>query len=300
MQKEKPSVLVVAGPTASGKSDIAVELARELDGEVISADSRQVYEGLDIGTGKITEKEKKGIPHHLLDVADPRFETFSAGDFTEQGREAISAIVSRGKLPIIAGGTGFYIDALVGRITLPNVLPNRALRDELEAKTAEELYEMLKKKDFYRAQQLDPNNKVRLIRALEIISVHGHVPAMRGEEPYSVCWVGIDWPDEELKERIAKRLKKRMRAGMVAEALDLYTRGLTYAQMEDLGLEYRSLARYLQHQISREEMVDELESEIWRYVKRQRTYWKKNEDIKWFKPPKFEKILRYARKCLGK
>src|SRR3989344_2993718 len=163
----KQKVLIIVGPTSSGKSALAVELARRFNGEVISADSRQVYKGLDIGTGKVTKREMRGVRHHLLDVASPK-RVFTAHDFAERARAAIEDIASRGKLPVIAGGAGFYIDAFVGRIVLPEAPANAALRARLETKTAARLFALLKKKDPRRAKTIEPRNKRRLIRALEI------------------------------------------------------------------------------------------------------------------------------------
>lgn len=298
-------VVVVTGPTATGKSDLAVRIAKKRGGEVISADSRQVYEGLDIGSGKVTNREMRGVPHHLLDVASPK-RIFTAHDFVRLGRHAIANIHARGKLPIICGGTGFYIEALLGRATLPDVARNDMLRKKLANKSAAHLFSLLKKSDPHRASQMDTpserNNKVRLIRALEIAhahtSAHTHVASaasttnFRGrvelvvnedilklrhgvEYEYAVEWVYIDKPDAVLKRRIHARLLARMKAGMVAEARTLHARGLSWKRMESLGLEYRYLARYLQKKISKNEMLVQLETEIWHYAKRQRTWWKR-------------------------
>ena len=168
-------VLVILGPTAIGKSALAVKLAKRFDGEVISADSRQVYKGLDIGTGKITKKEMGGIPHHLLDVADPK-KQFSVSDFVREANHALAMIYHSGRVPIIVGGTGFYIDALTGDVSLPEVPPDKLLRAKLNKLSNEELFEILKKKDPERAETIDRHNKVRLVRALEIIEALGKVP----------------------------------------------------------------------------------------------------------------------------
>jgi len=173
--KEKPKVIVILGPTASGKSALAIDLALRFNGEVISADSRQVYRGLDIGSGKITKKEMLGIPHHLIDVADPK-KIFTADLFQKLSRKAVADILSRGKLPIICGGTGFYIKAAIDSAQLPDVQPDHALRAKLSKKTPEQLFAMLKKKDPARAKSIDPQNPVRLIRALEIVASIGKVP----------------------------------------------------------------------------------------------------------------------------
>ncbi|RJQ35210.1 tRNA (adenosine(37)-N6)-dimethylallyltransferase MiaA [Candidatus Parcubacteria bacterium] len=290
-------IIVIVGPTSSGKSALAVELAKKLSGEVISADSRQVYKGLDIGTGKITKREMKGVPHHLLDVYSPK-KTFTAHDFVVRGRKAIDDIASRGKLPIICGGTGFYIDALVGRITLSDVPANKKLRAELDKKTAEQLFTILKRRDQNRAQSIDQHNKRRLIRALEIAQSPKSDPLRSDLRGYDVIWVGIAPERDELRRRIDVRLRDRIKTGMIAEAKRLKKAGLSYKRMESLGLEYRSLARHLKGIISKEEMESELQSAIWQYAKRQKTYWRRNKDIEWFFPNSNAAIFKKIRTLL--
>ena len=292
MENQKQKVLIVVGPTSSGKSALAVGLARKFNGEVISADSRQVYKGLNIGTGKITEREMKGVQHHLLDEVSPH-SLFTAHDFLERARRVIEKIAARGKLPIVAGGTGFYIDALAGRVVLPNVPANKKLRENLEKKTLERLFELLREKDPARAKTIDPHNKHRLVRALEIVRALGKVPNDNGSEknsgfvnPYiDALWIGIALPFTQLEKQIKTRLRTRMKQGMVREARRLHREGLSYARMEQLGLEYRALARFLRKEITREQMIAELDRDIRRYAKRQRTYWKRNPKIRWFDSP---------------
>jgi tRNA dimethylallyltransferase len=286
-------VLVIAGPTASGKSSLGVELARRFNGEVISADSRQVYRGLDIGTGKITKREMKGIPHHLLDVASPR-KAFSAGGFAKMAHAAIREIARRGKLPIVVGGTGFYIDVLFGRIALPEVAPDAKLRARLSRKTAPQLFAMLKKADPRRAKAMDTpserNNKVRLIRALEVFKARS-APMRESISPsYDSLWIGIAPTDTVLRLKIETRLTERLKKGMVKEAVRLHASGLSYKRMKELGLEYRSLARFLQKEITREQLETELRGDIRRYARKQRGYWKRNKDIRWFDPKVTKKI----------
>lgn len=276
----KSKIIVIVGPTASGKSDLAVKIAKEKNGEIISADSRQVYKSLDIGSGKISKHEMQGVPHFLLDVCNPK-KTFTVADFKKLGQKAIDDILSRGKIPIIAGGTGFYIDALVYDLDLPEVLPNPKLRKELEKKSVEELFETLEKLDPERAEEIDSKNKVRLVRALEVIDLLGKVPKINKSEKFDIEWIGIDWLDEVLKERIHTRLIQRIKTGMIEEVENLHTNGLSYKRMESLGLEYRYVARFLQNKISHEEMISELETKIWQYAKRQRMWFKRNKDIKW-------------------
>lgn len=309
LKKRKRKILVIVGPTSSGKSALAVELARKFNGEVISADSRQVYKGLNIGTGKITKREMRGVRHHLLDVASPK-KTLTAHDFVQKARQAIEEIARREKLPIIAGGTGFYIDALVGRIVLPDVPANQKLRARLEKKTAGDLFVLLKRRDPRRAHTIDRHNKRRLIRALEIVHALGEVPSHRGfvnpNSPYSglrnpnILWVGLILPRTALTTKIRTRLLARIRQGMVAEARRLHKAGLTYHRMEQLGLEYRALAHYLQGKVSRVEMIDELDRDIHRYAKRQLTYWRSNKQIRWFAPDERKNIVRLVQTFCGR
>ena len=299
MQK-KQKVLVIVGPTSSGKSALAVGLAKKFDGEVISADSRQVYRGLNIGTGKITKREMKGVPHHLLDVASPK-RKFSADDYVRYARTAIEDISKRGKLPIVAGGTGFYIDALVGRIALPNVPPNTKLRAQLEKKSVKQLFALLRRKDPRRAKNIEPQHKRRIIRALEIAASIGKSPTARSYLAVgNILWIGIAPPMKELEKKIAVRLFARIRQGMAAEAKRLHVGGLSYRRMEELGLEYRSLARHLLGVVTREQMTEELNRAIRKYAIRQMRYWKRNKDIRWFKTCAGERIPRLVRSWLRK
>ncbi len=270
----KPKILVVCGPTATGKSDKAVEFALQRNGEIISADSRQIYKGLDIGSGKITHEEMQGVPHHLLDVADPR-EVFSVEEFVEQGKRAIDKILERGKLPIICGGTGFYIDALVHDIHFPQVEPNESLRKELESLSVEDLQAKLQELDPERFEAIDIHNPVRVIRAIEIAEALGSVPKLERNSIYDIEWIYLDFADEILKERIYKRLISRLEHGMLEEAKKLNSEGLSFERMKQLGLEYRYQAMHLLGEITYEEMVELLNTKIWQFTKRQRTWFKK-------------------------
>ncbi len=276
----KPKILVILGPTATGKSDLAVELALKLNGEIISADSRQVYKGMDLGSGKITKEEMRGVPHHLLDVADPK-KSFSVGQFQKLGQKKITEILAQNKLPIICGGTGFYIDTLVSGIKLPKVKADKKLRKELEKKSASELLEILKKLDKERAENIDIHNKVRLIRAIEIAASLGKVPKLESSQIYEVTYIGLDKPDLELKERIRARLERRLKAGMVAEVKRLHDSGVSYKRLESFGLEYKNCALFLQNKINETQMKENILKESWQYVKRQRTWFKRNKSIVW-------------------
>lgn len=274
-------VLIIIGPTASGKSSLAVELAKKFNGEVISADSRQVYRGMNIGSGKVTKREMAGVPHHLLDVASPK-KVFNAADFVRLGRQAIVDITSRGKLPIICGGTGFYIDTLLGRITLPEVPPNPTLRKRLEKLPTEKLFAKLQKLDPARAWTIDSQNPIRLVRAIEIATALGSVPKPTKDGPlYDTLWIGIEWPKEKLHQRIHERLLARMKVRMVAEAKRLHAAGLSYKRMEEMGLEYRYLARLLRGTLSKAEFLTQLETAIRGYARAQMHYWRRNKEITW-------------------
>lgn len=263
---------------------MAVLLAKKFGGEVISADSRQVYKGLDIGTGKITEKEMQGVPHHLLDVADPS-EIFTASDFKTLAEKAIQEIGSRKKIPIICGGTGFYIDALLGDKQIPEVLPNLELRKELEQKTTEELFEILLKLDPERVKSIDAKNPRRLVRAIEICMALGQVPKFEiRNSKYETLKIGVKVEGTELKERINKRIEKWFGEGLLEEVENLNKSGLSWKRMSEIGLEYKLVALYLQNKISKEVMVERMQIETHQYAKRQMTWFKKSKDVEWVNP----------------
>lgn len=271
----KPLIYVVCGPTATGKSDRAVELALEINGEVISADSRQVYRGMDLGTGKITAEEMKGVPHHLLDIKDPN-EDFSVEEFQKLALGKIEDILARGKTPIICGGTGFYIYSITDNIIFDNIPKNEKVREELEEKSLEELKEILSKFPIEPGARVDVENKRRVIRAIEIGTQLGKIPTFKkGPKLYDFKFVYLDFPDEILKDRINRRLEKRFEMAMTEEVQRLHDEGVSFERLENFGLEYRYIAQFLQGKISKEEMVEILKLKIWQYAKRQRTWFKK-------------------------
>jgi len=295
MQTKKPKIIVILGPTASGKSDVAVELARKIKGEIISADSRQVYKGLDIGTGKITKKEMRGVTHHLLDVFSPR-KRFTASDFVKLTNVTAVKIVNRGNVPIVCGGTGFYIDALLGDKQIPEVPPNPKLREKLEKKSTTELFEILKKLDPVRASNIDSKNPRRLVRAIEICKAIGKVPKLVASSQnlvaskYGVIKIGIKIDEKELKERINKRIEKWFKMGLLNEVKDLHKKGLSWKRMAEIGLEYKIVSLFLQNKISKSEMILRMQTETWQYAKRQITWFKRDKNIIWI-PPKISAIL---------
>ena len=286
----RQKIVVILGQTATGKSDLAVKLAKKLKGEVVSADSRQVYKGLNIGTGKIARREMQGVPHHLLDVADPK-KQFSIAEYKKLAEKTIANIISRGKLPIICGGTGFYIQAIVNGIVLPEVAPNIKLRKQLENKSTKQLYAILKKIDLRRAKNIDKNNPRRLVRAIEIAKALGSIPNLEVKPlSWDILQIGLKLSDAELRKKIHNRLLSRIKSGMINEAKRLNKNGLSWKRMEELGLEYKYLAQYLQGKISKIEMLSQLETAIWQYTKRQNTWFKRNKRIKWFSPSDIKKI----------
>ncbi len=281
---DKMKIIAVVGPTASGKSALAVLIARLVGGEVVSADSRQVYTGLNIGTGKVTKSEMRGVPHHLLDVANPK-RAMSVVQYERLATSAIRDILKRGKVPIICGGTGLYIDAILTSTSFPAVPPNAKLRKELEKLSPEKLFEKLKKLDPARAETIDAKNPRRLIRAIEIATSLGSVPARTpAKERYDTLYIGLTLGKEELSKRIHTRLLARMRRGMIAEAKRLHEQGLSWKRMESLGLEYRFLAQFLQNKITKEEMLNLIDIASQQYAKRQMVWFKRNKKIGWINP----------------
>jgi tRNA dimethylallyltransferase len=282
MEKILPKILAIAGPTSSGKSELAVFLAQKCNGEVVSADSRQVYRGLDIATGKITEKEMRGIPHHLLGIADPK-EQYAVSHFKRDAEKAIDDILSRGKLPILCGGTGQYMDAVTENFITPQTKPDPKLRSRLETKSTNELFTELQKLDPARADVIDRHNPRRLIRAIEIAIGEGSVPEVpAAPKKYNALKIAIATDMETLQNRMRERVEKRIKQGMAEEAKKLHKDGLTFERMRELGLEYRYLAEYLEGKITLEKMKEEILVKDRQYAKRQMTWWKRDHQIHWF------------------
>ncbi len=297
----KPKILVIVGPTASGKSALAVDLALRLNGEIISADSRQVYRGLDIGSGKITEEEMKGVPHHLLDIIDPN-ETYTGANFVQDANIAILDILKHGKLPIITGGTFFYIELLRGISKSAPVAPNFLLRAELEKFSNEDLFQKLQTLDQDRANNIDKHNRHRLIRSLEIIEALGKVPVIQtNDSPYDWKIIGIDIEKELLHERIKARLEERLKHGMIEEVEELLKSGITPERLISYGLEYRYLTEYLIGKISYEQMFVEILNKSKQFAKRQLTWLKRDKTIIWKKfPVNIEELETEAKDFLSK
>lgn len=296
MDLRKPPLIVIVGPTAAGKSALAVRLAKKFNGEIISADSRQVYRGLDIGTGKISPQEMRGIRHHLLDIANPR-QQFSVAQFQRLAHRAIREIRKRGKVPLLVGGTGFWVDAVAYGLKLPPVPPNPALRRRLARKSAAELWGLLRRIDPERARTIERGNPRRLIRAIEIARALGGVPKLEKRPAYRTLFIGVRPPPETLRRLIRTRLIKRLRGGLIREAQRLRAQGLTWKRFSELGLEYRFLADYLRSKLTMPEMIARLEKAISRYARHQVSWFRRNPSIGWVSGT--EEAERLVRKFLN-
>lgn len=276
----KRQILCIAGPTASGKSSRAVEEALARKGEIISVDSRQVYRGLDIGTEKIPFEEMRGVPHHLIDIRDAR-EAYSAGDFVSDATRLIEEITARRKLPILVGGTHFYFDALLNGLPT-GVDVNPALRAKLEQLSTVRLFARIREQDPRRADELDPQNRRRLIRALEIIETKGEVPARTASAPaYDVEWIIIDPPREELRARIDARLAGALERGLVEEVRRVREE-VGDARLTELGLEYKIVGEFLNLEVqpplggsTSKLLLETLSAKLWQYARRQKAWLRK-------------------------
>ena len=310
------SLIVILGPTASGKSELAVKLAKKFNGEIVSADSRQVYRDMDIGTGKVIPDTKnssnfstgqvkkkyifthKGIPHYCINVASPK-RRFTVAQYRKLVLKSINKIFKNGKLPILCGGTGFYIQAVVDGIIIPEVKPDWKLRKKLEKKTAEELFNKLKKLDPKRAKTIEKKNPRRLIRAIEIVmKTKKPIPSLKKQPlPYPVLMIGIKKEKKKLNNLIERRFLKWLKMGLIKEVKNLRKFGLSWKKIEEFGIHYRVVAQYLQRKISRKEMIEKSVGEIQNYAKRQITWFKRDKRIYWIKNQKeAEKLVNPIRK----
>jgi tRNA dimethylallyltransferase len=280
--RPQPKLAVLLGTNASGKSALGIRLASHFDGEIISADSRQVYRGLDLGSGKITAEQTQRVPHHLIDVADVA-DYYSLAQYQQAAYGAIDSIVAVGKRPFLVGGTGLYVSAIVEGYELVDVPPNELLRAELENLSLERLVERLEKSDPEAARQIDRKNPRRLIRALEVAAAgHTHSAGRKYAPRYNCLQLGLSWPKEVLEERIEKRLRDRLTDGMIEEVAGLRRRGVSDLRLEKLGLEYRFITRYLRGEIGTlEELRVQLGIAIRQFAKDQLTWFKRDRRIIW-------------------
>jgi tRNA dimethylallyltransferase len=352
MQKTK--VIIILGPTSSGKSDLAVDLAKQINGEIISVDSRQIYKDMNLGTGKVEGEWQsalfevppllsqssaplpitpprgttssralktffyKNIPHHLIDFQAPRThssetEKYTVIHFRRDCLKLIKKISNRGKVPILCGGTGFWISALVDNVEFPKVKPNEKLRLKLEKQSVASLFEELQRQDPERAEKIDSQNKYRLVRALEICDQLGTVPKTKANPPKNIDFlqIGLDWPVEKLAEKIKKRLKSRWTDGMIEEIKHLKKKyKMSWEEIQAFGLAYYWIPRYLQGKLTdsqenviqdpekaRDELLDRVYFAEKNYAKRQRTWFKRDQRIVWENDLK--EILKLTKKFLG-
>lgn len=289
-----PKVLVIIGTTSSGKTKLAVKLARKFNGEIISADSRQVYKGMDVGTGKDLKEYGKAL-YHLIDIISPK-KQFTVADWQVKANRAIKDILKRGKLPIIAGGTGLYISALTeGYVFSETRNQKPEIRNNLNKLSLSQLLIKLKKVDPQTYKIIDKKNPRRVQRALEIYYQTGQPKSAQTKKKkpkYDFLILGLQLPKEELKKKILKRLKDRLdKEGMVAEVKKLRHQGLSWKRLEEFGLEYGYTAKYLQGKLKYEEMVDQLGKAIVNFAKRQITWFKRDKSIHWIKPSEAEKLV---------
>ncbi|MCQ2437723.1 MAG: tRNA (adenosine(37)-N6)-dimethylallyltransferase MiaA [Clostridia bacterium] len=275
---DKRKLIAVVGTTASGKSDIGIDLARHYGGEVVSADCRQVFRGLDLGSGKVTPEEIVGVPHHLIDIINPN-DFFSTHDFQRLAYEAIDGIHGRGRLPFLVGGTGLYVASVTEGYGFSNTVPDLEYRDYLETLETEELYRRLV--EIVPDTDVDPKNRNRVMRLLEKIH-DGDDGQVHNDPRYDVLKLGITWDRDVLRQRIDERLVRRVQLGMIDEVRQLLADGATVEFMMKLGLEYRFITRYLIGDIAtQEEMLELLGIAIKQFSKRQMTWFRRDKEIVW-------------------
>ena len=283
---KKISLIVIIGPTASGKSEFAIHLAKKFNGEIISADSRQCYRNLTIGTAKVNGKWKKGfflykgIPHFCIDSVSPK-RMYTAAIFKKDAQSAIKAITARRHVPIIAGGTAFWINALVYDIDFPHVSPNQALRKKLEKKSCAQLLACLKKMDPRRAAYIEQKNPRRLIRAIEIAKTFGSVPPMTAHNPYCALWIGISRTDSMLRRSIAARSKQMVKQGLIEETKKLLAAGIAKKRIHEFGFEYIAALDVIEKKLAKSQLVETLTQKTVSYAKRQMRWFSHNSDIQW-------------------
>lgn len=280
---KKNKVIAIVGATASGKTAYSIELAKKVNGEIISADSRLVYKGFDIGTAKPTLEERDGILHYLIDIVEPEVD-YSVGLWAKEAENCIDEIISRGKVPIIVGGTGLYFRILLENYDLPKVEPNYDLRRELETLTFEELQTRLASKDPETASRIEKNDKKKIIRALEIVETlnlpMSEARGVKDSSPYEVEWHGRNFPREELYERINKRVDLMIETGLIEETKNLLEKhGRIPNLIDTIG--YREIIEYLDGKLDLKGACDILKQNTRRYAKRQLTWFRKNTMIDW-------------------
>lgn len=295
----KPKVIVICGPTASGKTALSIELAKKINGEIISSDSMQIYKNMDIGTAKPSKEEMQGIKHYLLDFVDPD-QRYSVAEFKKDAENAIEKILKKGKTPIVVGGTGLYVDSLIYGIEYQDIQLDEKYRQELENRAKEEglqtLYEEAKKIDPQAIKKISVNDQKRILRILEIYKATGknkteqEVESRKNGVKYDYKVFAINMEREILYERINRRVDIMIEQGLIQEVEELLKKYKEFpTAMQGLG--YKEVAQYLQGEMTKEEMIEKLKMETRRYAKRQITWFKKNKQTIWIGPKDLPKIL---------
>lgn len=287
MKKEK--VVVICGPTASGKTALSIELAKKINGEIVSCDSMQIYKEMDIGTAKTTKEEMQGIKHYMLDIISPE-ERYSVADYKKEAKNAIREIIKKGKTPIVVGGTGLYVDSLIYEIEYPNIEFDEEYRKKLEIQVEKEglenLYEQAKKIDPEAIKKISQNDKKRIIRILEIYHATGYNKTeqerkSREKEPeFDYKVYGLNMPREKLYKRIDLRVDIMIKQGLIEEVEKIYKKYSKFpTAMQGLG--YKEVVEYLNNNLTKEEMIEKIKQETRRYAKRQMTWFRKNKQTIW-------------------
>lgn len=287
MKKEK--VVVICGPTASGKTALSIELAKKINGEIVSCDSMQIYKEMDIGTAKTTKEEMQGIKHYMLDIISPE-ERYSVADYKKEAKNAIREIIKKGKTPIVVGGTGLYVDSLIYEIEYPNIEFDEEYRKKLEIQVEKEglenLYEQAKKIDPEAIKKISQNDKKRIIRILEIYHATGYNKTeqerkSREKEPeFDYKVYGLNMPREKLYKRIDLRVDIMIKQGLIEEVKKIYKKYSEFpTAMQGLG--YKEVVEYLNNNLTKEEMIEKIKQETRRYAKRQMTWFRKNKQTIW-------------------
>jgi tRNA dimethylallyltransferase len=304
-------IIAVVGPTASGKTALSIEIAKRVSGEVVSCDSMQIYRGMDIGTAKPDEDEKCGIPHHLIDIADPS-QRFSVAEFVAKARECIDDCLKRGKTPVLAGGTGLYMDSILNNIEFAEFQEDPNFRTQMQRYADKNgnkaLHQLLCKKDPCAAERIHPNNVRRVIRALEICKTSGktftQVNAESRREPvYDALVLGIETDREALYKKIDLRVDIMMQKGLLEEVRRLYKKGIGKDTTAMQAIGYKELVEFLEGKTELLDAVDKIKQESRRYAKRQMTWFRRNEAIEWIKPDSKNALEDVLQKCydfLGK
>lgn len=288
-EKQKSQVIVIGGPTASGKTALAIELAKRCNGEIISADSMQIYQEMDIGTAKPSMEEREGIPHYLLDFVSPD-QRYSVADYQKEARKTIKEILAKGKTPIVVGGTGLYIDSIIYEIEYPSIEFDELYREKLEKMAEKEglelLYEQAKKIDPEAILKISPKDKKRILRILEIYHATGktkteqEIESRKKELEYHYPMYVLNWDREILYERINRRVDNMIEQGLIDEVKKMKQKYQHFpTAMQGLG--YKEVIEYLEGDLTKEEMIEKIKQETRRYAKRQLTWFRKNKQTIW-------------------